>query len=88
MSMEFKAWTDINRIRSEMGLDLDLDIMSDFDGFDNISYQCLNQEEIEREEQDVKDTLTADKNVPKKNGFSPMSRERAFGDEKKRDQFE
>ena len=34
MSMEFKAWTDINRIRSEMGLDLDLDIMSDFDGFD------------------------------------------------------
>ena len=32
--MEFKAWTDINRIRSEMGLDLDLDIMSDFDGFD------------------------------------------------------
>ena len=47
MSMEFKAWTDINRDRSELDLDLDLgDVMSNFDGFNNISCQCLDQKEI------------------------------------------
>ena len=34
MSEEFKAWTDIHRVRSELDLDLDLgDVMSNFDGF-------------------------------------------------------
>ena len=33
MSKKFKAWTDINRVRSELDLDLDLgDVMSNFGG--------------------------------------------------------
>ena len=83
--MEFKAWTDIRRVRSELDLDLDLgDVMSNFDGFNNISYQCLHQEKIECEEQDNEDTLTTAEKVPKKNAFSlMMSRKRAFVHEKK-----
>ena len=47
MPKGFKAWTDIHRGRSELDLDLDLgDVMSNFDRFNNISYQCLDQEEI------------------------------------------
>ena len=47
-SKEFKSWTDIHRVKSILEFDLDLgDIMSNFDGFSNISYQCLDQEEIE-----------------------------------------
>ena len=38
--------------------------MPNFDGFNNISYQCLDQEEIEREEQDVEDTLTTAEKLP------------------------
>ena len=48
MLKEFKSWTDIHRVRSILDFDLDLgDIMSNFGGFNNISYQCLDQEEIE-----------------------------------------
>lgn len=48
VSMEFKAWADIHRVKSELDLDLDLgSVMPNFDGFHNISYQCLDQEEIE-----------------------------------------
>ena len=44
MSVEFKAWTDIIRVRLELNLDLDLgDVMSNFDGFYNITYQCLDR---------------------------------------------
>ena len=32
--------------------------MSNFDGFVNISYQCLDQEEIQCKEPDIEDTLT------------------------------
>ena len=65
VSMEFKAWTDIHRVKSELDLDFDLgSVMSNFDRFNNISYQCLDQEEIEREEQDVEDTLTTTENLP------------------------
>ena len=82
--MYFKAWTDIHRVRSELDLDFDLgNIMSNFDGFSNISYQCLEQEEIECEEQDVEDMLTTAEKVPKRNAFSVMSRKRALVDEKK-----
>ena len=45
--------------RSEWNLYLTLgDVMSNFDGFVNISYQCLDQEEIECKEPDIEDTLT------------------------------
>ena len=65
VSMEFKAWTDIHRVKSELDLDFDLgSVMSNFDRFNNISYQCLDQEEIEREEQDVEDTLTTTEKLP------------------------
>ena len=65
VSMEFKAWADIHRVKSELDLDLDLgSVMPNFDGFNNISYQCLDQEEIEREEQDVEDTLTTAEKLP------------------------
>ena len=65
VSMEFKAWTDIHRVNSELDLDLDLgSVMPNFDGFNNISYQCLDQEEIEREEHDVEDTLTTAEKLP------------------------
>ena len=65
VSMEFKAWTDIHRVKSELDLDLDLgSVMPNFDGFHNISYQCLDQEEIEHEEQDVEDTLTTAEKLP------------------------
>ena len=85
MSMEFKAWTDIHRVRSELDLDLDLgDAMSNFDGFNNISNQCLDQEETGCEEEDVEDTLTTAEQVPSKNAFSLMvSRKSAFVDERK-----
>ena len=85
MSMEFKTWTDIYQVRSGLDLDLDLgDTMSNFDGFNNISFQCLDQEESECEEQDIGDTLTTAEKVPKKNAFSlMMSRKRASVDEKK-----
>ena len=84
MSIEFKTWTDIHRVRSELDLDLDLgDVMSNFDGFNNISYQGLDQEEIECEEQDVEDTLATAEKILKKNAFSlMMSRKRDFVDEK------
>ena len=50
MSMQFKAWIDVHRVRSELNLDLDLeDVISNFDGFNNISCQCLDQREIECE---------------------------------------
>ena len=83
-SMEFKAWTDIHRVRSELDLDLDLgDIMPNCDGLIT-SYQCLDQEEIECEEQEVEDTLTTAEKIPKKNSFSlMMGRKRTFVDEKK-----
>ena len=65
VSMEFKAWTDIHRVKSELDLDFDLgSVMSNFDRFNNISYQCLDQEEIEREEQDVEDMLTTTEKLP------------------------
>ena len=65
VSMEFKAWTDIHRVKSELDLDLDLgSVMPNFDGFHNISYQCLDQEETEHEEQDVEDTLTTAEKLP------------------------
>ena len=65
VSMEFKAWADIHRVKSELDLDLDLgSVMPNFDGFNNISYQCLDQEEIEHEEQDVEDTLTTAEKLP------------------------
>ena len=65
VSMEFKARADIHRVKSELDLDLDLgSVMPNFDGFNNISYQCLDQEEIEREEQDVEDTLTTAEKLP------------------------
>ena len=65
VSMEFKAWTDIHRVKSELDLDFDLgSVMSNFDRFNNISYQCLDQEEIEREEKDVEDTLTTAEKLP------------------------
>ena len=85
MSVEFKAWTDIHRVRSELDLDLDLgDVMSKFDGFSNVSCQFLDQEGIECEKQDVEDTLTTAEKVPKKNAFSlMMSSKRAFVNEKK-----
>ena len=85
MSIEFKTWTDIHRVSSRLDLDLDLgDVISNFDGFTNIPYQCLDQEESECEEQDVEDTLTTAEKVPKKNAFSLMtSRKRVFVDEKK-----
>ena len=55
-----------------------------FDGFNNISYQCLDLEEIECEEQDVEDTLATAEKVPKKNAFSLMkSRKSAFVDKRK-----
>ena len=39
LSKEFKAWTDIHRVSSELVLDLDLrDVISNFDVFNNISY--------------------------------------------------
>ena len=84
MSKEFKAWANIHQVRLELDLDLDLgEVMLNFGGFNNISYQCLDQEEIECEEQDLEDTLTTAKKVPKKNAFSlKMSRKRAFVDEK------
>ena len=42
MSMEFRTWTDIHRVRSELDIDLDLgDAMSNFDGFNSISYQSV-----------------------------------------------
>ena len=51
MSMEFKASTDIYRVRSKLDVVLNLgDVMSNFDGFNNISYQFLDQEKIECEE--------------------------------------
>ena len=56
-----------------MDLDLNLgDVMLNFDGFNNISYECLDQEEIECEEQDVEDMLATAEKVPKKNAFSLM----------------
>ena len=61
------------------------DIMLNFDGFNNILYQCLDQKETECEEQDVEDTLTIAEEVPKKNAFwLMMSTKRAFVDDKKR----
>ena len=55
-----------------------------FDGFNNISYQCLDLEETECEEQDVEDTLATAEKVPKKNAFSlMMSRKSAFVDKRK-----
>ena len=55
-----------------------------FDGFNNISYQCLDLEEIKCEEQDVEDTLATAEKVPKKNAFSlMMSRKSAFVDKRK-----
>ena len=77
--------TDIHQVRSELDLDLDLgDVMLNFEGFNNISYQCLDQEETECEGQGVEDMLTTAEKVPKKNPFSlMMSRKRAFLDEKK-----
>ena len=51
MSMEFKASTDIYWVRSKLDVVLNLgDVMSNFDGFNNISYQFLDQEKIECEE--------------------------------------
>ena len=45
--------------RSEWNLYLDLgDVMSNFDGFVNISYHGLDQEETECKEPDIEDTLT------------------------------
>ena len=83
MSMELQALTDIHRGKSELDLDLDLgNAMSNFDGVNNNSYQCFDQEEIECEEQDVEDTLTTAEKAPKKNAVSlMMSRKRAFVDE-------
>ena len=46
--------------------------MLNFDGFNNISYECLDQEEIDFEEQDVEDLLATAEKVPKKNEFSLM----------------
>ena len=46
--------------------------MLNFDGFNNISYECLDQKEIECEEQDVEDMLATAEKVPKKNAFSLM----------------
>ena len=85
ISIEFKTWTDIHRVSSRLDLDLDLgDVISNFDGFTNIPCQCLDQEEIECEEQEVEDRLTTAENVPKKNAFSLMtSTKRVFVDEKK-----
>ena len=54
ISMQSKTWTDVHRVRSELNLDLDLGgVMSTFNGFNNISYQCLDKREIECKEQDV-----------------------------------
>ena len=47
-------------------------VISNFDGYNNISYQCLDQEEIQCEEKDVEDTLTTAEQPPKKNAFSLM----------------
>ena len=70
MSKKFKAWTDIHRVRPELDLDLDLgDVMSNFDGFNNISYTCLDQEEIECEEQDNAGALATAEKVPIKMHF-------------------
>ena len=90
MSIKFQAWTDVHRVRSKLAFDLDLgNAMSNFDRFNNISYQCLDQKQIECKEQDVEDTLTAAEKAPKKNAFSlMMSRKRAFVDEKRSDQLE
>ena len=89
MLTEFKAWTSILRVRSEQDLDFDLrEAMWIFDGFNNISYQCLNKEEIECEEKVVENTLRTVGKVTKKNDFSLItSSKRAFIEER-RDQFE
>ena len=74
--------------QAELDLNFDLGIMSNFDGFNNISYQCLEQEEIECEQQDVEEMLATAEKVPKRNAFSLMNRKRALVDEKKRDRLE
>ena len=70
MPMEFKEWANVHRVRSELDLDLDLgDFMSNFDGFNSISYQCLHQEEIECEEQVLKTRWQLLKSCPRKMHF-------------------
>ena len=70
MSVEFKAWTDIIRVRLELNLDLDLgDDMSNFDGFNNITYQCLDRKLSVK----TKTLKTRWQLLPKKNAFSLMT---------------
>ena len=85
MWTEFKLWTNIHRVRSELDLDFNLgDTMSNFDRLNNISYQCLDKEVIECKEKDVENTLTTAEKVIKKNEFSLLTgRKRAFVEEKK-----
>lgn len=68
MSMEFKTWTDIHRVRSELDFDLILGhVMSNFDGFNSCQY--LDHKEIECEEHNVEVTLTTVEKIPKENDF-------------------
>ena len=77
VSMEFKTWTDIHRVRSELDFDLNLGyVMSNFDGFN--SYQCLDHKEIECEEHNVEVTLTTVEKIPRKMIFTDDEYKNSF----------
>ena len=81
---DFKAWTQLakeERYELEHSLSLS-DVMSLFDGFNNISFECLEKDDVDK----INDEMEMEghsSEIPKKNAFSfLMGRKRAYTEEK------